>query len=99
MRAPVVLVLLGGLMTVGFGVFALILAWREDGLPQLLLPAVALGLVLVGWGILEARRPKPEFPPTGEAPSKSAGRWFPYALGAILVLQFAWLMYWRVSRR
>jgi peptidase E len=48
MGAPVVLVLVSGLMTVGFGTFALILGWNEDGLPQLMIRAVAPGLVLVG---------------------------------------------------
>lgn len=99
MRAPVVLVLVSGLMTVGFGTFALILGWHEDGLPQLLITAVVLGLVLVGWWVIEARRPKPEYPPAGGPPPKAPGRWFAYALGAILVLQFAWLMYWRISGR
>jgi len=98
-RAPVILVLVSGLMTVGFGTFALILGWNEDDLPQLLIPAIALGLILVGWSVIEARRPRPKFPPADGTPPKPPGRWFPYALGLIVVLQFAWLTYWRVSRR
>jgi hypothetical protein len=99
MRAPVVLVLVSGLMTVGFSTLALILGRNEDGLPQLLIPAIALGSVLVGWSVIEARRHRPEIPPADGAPPRPPGRWFPYALGVILVLQFAWLTYWRVSRR
>jgi multisubunit Na+/H+ antiporter MnhB subunit len=90
--------LVSGLMTVGFSTFALILGWNEDGLPQLLIPAVALGLILVGWSVIEARRPKTEFPFGDGTPPRPPGRWFPYALGVIIVLQFAWLTYWRLGR-
>lgn len=99
MRAPVVWTLVAGLMTVTFGTFALIIGWREDGLPQLLIPIVALGLILVGWSIREVRREKPGLPIPVDGPPKPPGRWFLYALGAIVVLQFAWITYWRLSRR
>lgn len=85
--------------SVRIGTFALILGWNEDGLPRLPIPAVALGLVLVGWSVVEARRPKTEFPFGDGMPPKTPGRWFAYALCLIVVLQFAWLTYWRMSRR
>jgi hypothetical protein len=49
--------------------------------------------------VIEARRPKTEFPFGDGMLPKPPGRWFPYALVAIIVLQFAWLICWRMSRR
>ena len=95
MRAPVGWMLVSGLLSAGFGGLILVLAWREEGVPLLAIPITALGLLLTGWGLVEARRPERPAEPSSRPPSV----WFLVGLGAILALQFAWCCHWRANNR
>ena len=93
MRGTPALVLVGGLVSTGYGIVCLLLAGHIEGLVGLAIPITVLGLALIGMAFYAARRPPaPERPP--DAPPAPPARWIPYALGVILAAQFVWTWYW-----
>ncbi len=88
------LVLLCGLLSAGMGVLLLTVAGRIDGLVWLAVPVLLLGLVLLGMWVREVRRPPPP-PDTPESVAANLpGKWYPFALLGIVVVQVVWLIVW-----
>ena len=83
---------LGGLCTVVGAAFILL----KDEVEALLwfgIPIQLLGMALI-WMAVRTRKPvDPAVPP------KPPGLWFPLGLGAILLLQFAYLIWWSKAGR
>ena len=88
------LVLLCGLLSTVMGVLLLAVAGGIDGLVWLAVPVLLLGLALLGMWVREYRRPPPP-PDTPESVAANLpGRWYPFALVGIVVVQVVWLMIW-----
>jgi len=83
-----------GLGSTGMGVLLLTVGRGIDGLVWLAAPVLFLGLVLLGMWVREVRRPPPP-PDTPESVAANLpGKWYPFALLGIVLVQVVWLFIW-----
>lgn len=88
------LVLVSGLLSAGMGVLLLAVGRGIDGLVWFAVPILLLGLVLLGMYARDALRPAPP-PDTPETVAANLpGKWYPFALLGIVVVQVVWLVVW-----
>jgi hypothetical protein len=90
-RGTPALVFACGLLAAGYGAVLLAMAAKEEGVPELAVPVIGLGLALVGMGVYAARRPPPA---PSDLPPAPPGRWILVALGVIVAAQLVWVAYW-----
>jgi hypothetical protein len=96
-RGTPLLVLICGLIAVGYGVLMLALAHREEGVVPFAVVIMAFGLLLSGVAVYG--RHHHYTPPDPAAPAKPPARWPIYVVSAIIFLQFLWFYYWMANRR
>jgi hypothetical protein len=99
MRRYPVIILIGALMAVAVGVGMLSMAGRIDDAVWFAVPIIALGLLLAWLWVRDRAATRNAPPLVGSTPEPPPGKWYPVALLGIVVMQFAWFIYWMKFRK